>query len=186
MWDNKRGRLCVRWWEGSSVISDWLRGRETEGQVRGLWSVIDHFGLTDGHYFVLCQTRRKTEMEADGVRVMESGLMLTREDEVPQQCNNLLFPHPWRFCRTVVSGVWDAHAPPAPGRLLERPVRSACSHAAQLPQSPSPLSPEPLSIRQLFKRAAVQVKVGVVWNGKDLSGGKVTATNQGGATFSCT
>lgn len=177
---------------GGELSDLWLAEveRETEGQVRGLWSVIDHFGLTDGHYFVLCQTRRKTEIEADGVRVMESGLMLTREDEVPQQCNNLLFPHPWRFRRTVVSGVWDAHtpppAPPAPGRLLERPVRSACSHAAQLPQSPSPLSPEPLSIRQLFKRAAVQVKVGVVWNGKDLSGGKVTATNQGGATFSCT
>lgn len=94
MWDNKRGRLCVRWWEGSSMISDWLRWRETGGEVRGLWSLIDHFGLTDGRYFMPCQTRRKTEMEADGVRVMESGLMLTREDEVPQQCNNLLFPHP--------------------------------------------------------------------------------------------
>lgn len=30
MWDNKRGRLSVRWWEGSSMISDWLRWRERQ------------------------------------------------------------------------------------------------------------------------------------------------------------
>lgn len=57
-----RGDVCVcvcGGRRGRSMVSDWLRWRETEGQVRGLWSVIDHFGLADGRYFMLCQTRIK-------------------------------------------------------------------------------------------------------------------------------